>query len=172
MVISIIGLLSAVVLTSLSASRSSARNAQRLQNIDQIAKALQIVTTGTTNQLPASGGTAVCLGKAFCWCLGSTCIIEEYPPLTGLLKSGISGEELPLDPFWVDGQNGDAYVYNAIATSPGPTGAYLYWTMEGLSSQRCGRGTVLSVDTTTRTGGVPSYSCRLYLGPPTPGNII
>lgn len=178
MVISIIGLISGVVLTALGDARSRARNSQRIQNIESIAKALQIVTTGTTNQFPPSAGqSAVCLGHRpespidmICWLTNNTSVYQDHPPLTNLVKTGMSGGNIPFDPFFKYGHWGDVYMYtpdNGTAASLAPRGAYLYWIMEGSQQQGCGRGSVhptLSI-TTNLTGGIPSYQCRLYLGP-------
>lgn len=175
-VIAVIGVLSGVVLQSLGSARVKSRNTQRIANIDQIAKALQVATTGTTNQFPRSATVPnptawVCLGKATCW---GTPTLSELPSLTTVVNSGITGGIVPLDPFFISPQWGDAYVYNSDST-PIPTsgplngvtqqrGVYLAWVMETQSGGTCGRGIIFTTTVTGSTG----YECMLYLGPPTP----
>lgn len=182
MVISIIGLISGVVLSALGDARSRARNSQRIENIESIAKALQIVTTGTTNQFPPSGGqAAACLGHRpettvmGCWGTDISALYNDYSTLTELVKTGMADGNIPFDPFFKYGQFGDVYTYtpdNGSNASVAPRGAYLYWIMEGVQQQGCGRGSVhpllLMQNTTSYTGGTPSYGCRLYLGPYAP----
>lgn len=166
MVISIIGLLSGVVLTAMGDARSRARNSQRIQNAEAIAKAFQIATTGANNnQFPASVGLqASCLGKPSCW---GTADLQEFVGVSSVLNTGFGSNKIPLDPFWRPTHFGDAYTYYSNANLSQGRGAYIYWIMEGQSSQKCGRGIVNGPVQTTNTGGIPSYQCALYLGPPT-----
>lgn len=154
-VIAVIGVLSGVVMQSLNSARVKARNAQRLENAEAIAKAFQIGTTGTTNQFPSSENATVCLGKNGCWGLG----YNESPQVSNIVRAGLAGGSIPLDPFFTTGTLGDAYLYHSNAIAETPPGAYIFWRMEEGSGASCGRG-------------VPNASpspllCRLYLGPGT-----
>lgn len=172
MVISIIGLISGVVLTALGDARSRARNSQRIQNIESIATALQLHITGTNNQLPITSdyAPAVCLGKSNCW--PGAYDFTERPIISDIVKSELSASAIPTDPLFRD-SFGDSYLYTsdsdpfANGAPPPPRASYLYWVMEGRQQQGCGRGTVHPnwTDTTFWTGNIPSYGCRLNLGP-------
>lgn len=160
-VIAVIGVLSGVVLQSLSSARVKSRNTQRIANIDQISKALQVATTGTTNQFPSSSGASRCLGKNPCWSTANP--FSSYPAVDSAITAGITGGSAPVDPFFTTGQDGDAYLYNSSLTTTVPApGAYLIWVMEDQPGAPCGRGIPYAVVTT------PNYGCALYLGPPTP----
>lgn len=168
-VLAVIGVLSGIVLQSLGSARLKSRNTQRIANIDQIAKAFQVSTTGTTNQSPSSspGASWKCLGRATCW--NSTLVWS--PALNSIVNSGITGGAVPTDPFFISTQWGDAYTYNSDST-PIPTsgpllgipqqqGAYLAWVMEDQGgSLSCGRGFVYSTSVSGSTG----YECMLIIG--------
>lgn len=164
MVISIIGLISGVVLAALGDARTRARNSQRIQNTETIAKALQTATTGTINQFPYSWGQSMCLGDGYCY-LGTS----PDADLSTYIKKYISGEVIPVDPYFKNGPDGYSYGYNSNYAPPPSTqrGTYLFWLMEGRSSQKCGRGDIWIANSSSYTNGITSYGCRLHLGPPT-----
>lgn len=163
-VIAVIGVLSGVVMQSLNSARVKARNAQRLESVESIAKAFQVATTGVNNnQFPRSGGVPVCLGKASCWTTSTGGPYSGSSPfavtVNNVLKTGLAGGTVPLDPFF-NNTDGDAYAYNSdVSTGLQGPGAYLFWRMEGTGTE-CGRGEQYSP--------TPSYMCQLNLGPGTP----
>lgn len=60
-VIAIIGILAAIILTSLNNSRSKGRDAQRVANLQQIARAISLIDTDRVqNFYTASGGATQC----------------------------------------------------------------------------------------------------------------
>lgn len=154
-VLAVVGVLSGIVMQSLSSARTKARNVQRLENVESIAKAFQVATTGTTNHFPSSGGVGpVCLGTtSTCW--GG---YPAAPNINTLVRSGLASDVIPRDPFFQSGM-GDAYVYNSNVGTP--SGAYLYWRMEEGSGASCGRGTQYALPG-------PPFLCMLHLGPGTP----
>ncbi len=164
-VIAVIGVLSAVVMQSLSSARSKSRNAVRLENADAIAKAFQVATTGTTNQFPATSGASAgtaCLGApASCWGTSMDAALASTQ-LNTTLSSGLAGGAIPLDPYFAFGTIGHAFLYNSNALNS----ARIYWAMEGTYSpnQPCGRGTAYDLG----VGAPGKYGCWLILGPGTP----
>jgi len=161
-VIAVIGVLSGVVMQSLNSARVKARNAQRLENVESIAKGFQVATTGAnSNQFPTSSGVARCLGKSTCWES-----LSELAGLNTIISSGIAGGVVPLDPFWTTGQWGDAYTYQSSVNPAGGQGlgVYLSWVMESQGGSSCGRGFVSLASVNSGAG----YQCMLHLGPPTP----
>ena len=167
-VIAIIGVLSGVVLQSLNSARAKSRNAARLDQIDQIHKAMEIFATvggtvsgiyyGGKNKLPYSGSIAPnntdwrCLGLTTgnCW----NALPQPYNfslALNNSVAAGIAGKtvaSIPKDPIFSNVENGDRYLYHSntpILTGGNctparcPAGAYLSWAVEGLN-QKCGRG--------------------------------
>lgn len=168
-VISIISVLSGVVLQSINSTRAKSRDAQRLTEIDQINKALELFATGGTNALPSTGiNTYVCLGLTSntppsCGngLPGSPTIIYSGNSVADTaIKNNLANKVIPRDPKF---QNdfGTAYLYNSNAapvTTPASTaGAYLSWVMEG--STTCGRG----VKATTNIGS-NGTTCFLRVG--------
>lgn len=152
-VIAIIGVLSGVVLQSISSARQKSQNATRLSDIDQINKALELYLTnvGVGASLPSTGGNWRCIGASSCW--GGTFTAQA---LATELLGNIS--KTPKDPFLVS-VAGDYYVYSNSFASTAGTGAYLRWYVNDTGSTRdCGRG-----------ASVPPISggyklCELYLG--------
>lgn len=158
-VISIIGLLSSIVLSSLSTARMKTRNTRRISDIETIAQGFQIATTGSTNKLPGTSGQGYCLGKTPCW--GGMFSDITGPGVNNLLKTGIAGKVIPFDPLWKTGP-GDAYIYDSYLLLG--DGVVLIWLMENdpgapESSMSCGRGFFTGVMTPI------TYSCVLTLGP-------
>lgn len=147
-VIAIIGIVSGVVTQNVTTSRSKARDNIRLDQIDQIHKALEISATSETNKLPYSGGNWVCLGNMTS-CAGGT--IYSNVTVNTAVASGISGgtiSSIPKDPLFTLGI-GDAYLYNSnlnpstpsedcTSSTVCPRGAYLAWVAE--NNTMCGRG--------------------------------
>lgn len=156
-VVAVIGSISGIVLASLNSARVKARNAQRLQSIESIAKAFQVATTGAyNNQFPSTGGSSVCLGITTGTCWGTANAPAAPPLVNDILKNGLAGN-IPLDAFYSTGNYGDRYLYNSSGGSP--LGAILLWRMEEGGGASCGRGVQITS---------PLYFlCQLYLGPPT-----
>lgn len=170
-VVAIIAAIAAVVLAGLTSARAKTRNTARLASVDQIAKALQVSTTGANgNQFPTSNGQSRCLGKATCWNSGLT----DLASLNAVVSAGMNGGTVQPDSFWNPTQLGDAYVYNSNYVTPTPdagplngipqqTGAYIIWVMESQSGSSCGRGFLFHANI-----NVTGYECMLYVGPSTP----
>lgn len=154
-VVAIIGLISGIVLQSIDSMRTKARNTQRLENAEAVAKAFQIASTGGSNQFPSSGGSSVCLGKTPCGPNGG---MSSSAPIESMLSANIAGGKIPLDPFWTTGA-GDAFWYHSNNTVWSPPGAYLIWRMEDQLSMSCGRGKSAMISGVTY--------CTLHLGPGT-----
>lgn len=157
-VIAIIGVLSGVVLQSLNSARAKSRDAQRLQAVDQIQKAMELAATGGTNSLPTTSGNYYCLGMISE--TGATCSVSGTKfsvPINTLITTSLVGP-IPRDPKYPDGI-GTAYLYNSNVTVPAglPSGAYLSWVTEGTT---CGRG-VNSSPVTDVTNG---RQCFLRIG--------
>jgi prepilin-type N-terminal cleavage/methylation domain-containing protein len=151
-VISFIALLSSVVFTSIDSARIKARNAQRIANANAIATGFYVATTGTTNKFPITN-SEYCLGMSTCWNEGS----QNSSAIDDLLKTGMAGGVIPLDPFWKTTQYGDAFIYYADTNL-----SYIQWVMEdelGGNDQHCGRGLVIN----TNPNGLNDYVCELYL---------
>lgn len=157
-VISIISLLSSVVLTSVEKARIKARNTQRIANANAIATGFYIATTGNTNQFPITTHNYVCLGKTPCW-------YDEYgmsssAEVDTLLKKGMAGGIIPLDPLWRTPESGDAFFYvKWNSSSP----AAIHWRMEyepGNTNEHCGKGYSLGYWFVPYDG---SWTCQLDL---------
>ncbi len=139
-VISIIGLLSSVVLATITSARTKAYNITRLSDIDQIQKALELYVAGGQS-LPSVPGI-VCIGGA-ALCLEGTYGLDT--PLNDAIAQFISA--IPKDPKFTTGI-GERYLYDSNwlpresgdCSSAGscPVGAYLGWVIE--DSTNCGRG--------------------------------
>jgi len=160
-VVAIIAVLAGVIATALGQSRSSSRNAQRLTNVDQIAKALEVGVTGTTNKLPYTSNW-VCLGKTTC---RGTYV--NSATVDAIISTGLAGGQAPIDAFFSAGGYGDVVVYNSnwVGNAQNPAGVYLAWIMEdqqGDDTDTCGRGK-WHMDTDVAVGA-PSYQCVLRLG--------
>ncbi len=144
-VIAIIGILSSVVIQSLSSSRIKSHNTTRLTQIDQINKAFELGATGGTNQLPFSNGIFACLGASFTGADCSTADTQNDTLSTNLAKN-LSGGIIKRDPVFTSGI-GFMYQYhsslsptteNGCTAGSCPTGAYLLWVVK--DSTNCGRG--------------------------------
>lgn len=165
-VIAIIGVLSGVVMQSLSSARSKSRNAVRMENAEAIAKAFQVATTGVnSNQFPSSAGGFACLGTTTtCWG-GAVAVNPNVTNINNILNSGLAGGKAPNDPFFT-GALGDVFIYhsshNILPGAYNGIGAYIWWMMEDDNVFSCGRGKRIDNPATN------VYQCSLHLGPPTP----
>lgn len=168
-VIAIIGILSAVVTSSLQSGRAKARNAERLQTVDSLAKAMEVyATTSGTNKYPKSATNPAgwyCLGKADNSSLsnannasgvntgnsGAWCNTTNYgfdSTLNNNVKAALSGGVIPRNSSYPTTYSKSYYRYHPSFT-PSPasgaywqakgSGAYLVWSMEG-ENANCGRG--------------------------------
>ncbi len=173
-VIAIIGVLSSVVLSSLSSAREKSRNTTRLTQIDQINKALELGATGGINQLPATattGTTFACLGSGIGVTPDPNCGGSTQALINTAISTNIAGGIVPRDPRFLN-ELGGQYLYRS-SWSPGlvsettctttcPPGAYLVWFIEKSSvpsGRDCGRG-VYSLLVTTGS----KYQCVLRIG--------
>lgn len=185
-VIAIIGILSAVVTISLQSGGTKARNAERLQAVDQIHKAMEIyATTSGLNRPPAvldsvGGGGGVqgyndswyCLGAVDATTCTGTTLFDAS--LNAAVKSGLSGEiprNKPMtgDASWyryVSANSTSAVGEPFISGTNGlcnattcPPGAYIIWEMEKVTSYKsCGRGVLQAY------GDGATYTCVLRIG--------
>jgi prepilin-type N-terminal cleavage/methylation domain-containing protein len=144
--IAIIGLLSSVVLTSLSEARARARDARRKSDLDQIRTAL-IMYYDTHGDYMETGSGCGYSGNGIGWfnhdyntyLAMSECLVDE-----GLTPSEI------IDPSGVRyGGRGDVLAYMKYSCS---LGTYIYANLETLSN------------TTTATDGTCCSVCDSYYG--------
>lgn len=136
-VIAVIGIISGVVLQSLSSARIKSRDAARLATIDQLQKAFEVsATVKETNQLPHSTGY-VCLGSIALPLCGGVADSNINNPLSAAIANNV----VPYDPKFTTNV-GANYLYNSnitpLTTPVSTAGAYLSWVMEG--GPTCGRG--------------------------------
>ncbi len=135
-VIAIIGLLSSVVLASVSTTRLKARDARRLTEIVQIQLAFQLYLDNNINYPPSGASFWVCLGHTTtetCWDGG----ISGNDAVNAAIEPFFS--KIPDDPLNNTACFGDAYAY----ASDGGTSATLHWYYENDSApidKACGRG--------------------------------
>lgn len=161
-VVAIIGVLSGVVLGNLSTARAKTRNVNRVSDIDQINKALELYAVGA-KAFPSTSGAWVCVKKACTHPTAGTAI-NPLTLLTQALTPNIS--MIPTDPTFITGI-GDDYTYNSNVTPPftgAVQGIYLSWVVEraGISTgsnKVCGHGNFNA----TVTNG---HQCFLFLGDP------
>ncbi len=107
-VVAIIGVLSSVVLTSLNSARGKARDARRLSDVQQIAKAFYLASNADNGLFPATPLGAVCLGTlGTCWDIGGT-IKSGNATVEAFLQPYLA--QIPVDPSRLN-QKGDRYLY-------------------------------------------------------------
>jgi prepilin-type N-terminal cleavage/methylation domain-containing protein len=133
-VIAIIGILSAVVLASLNAARSKARNAKRLTDIHTLVNAFNLGLSD--GPLPSVGGSWTCI-SASCYGTwggyGASTLVDNY--LSPYLKT-------KLDDPNETGRGAGGYLYVSVPGGPYGTGPILDWVAEPpLTSTSCGPGT-------------------------------
>jgi len=130
-VISIIGLLSTIVISSIVTAKTKANNAKIIMNAKVIANAIYLARDPVTGDWPGTSGWQCLKTSGSCWASaltgrnGATDVMNKIStylvsvPLitTSLFPSGTFGY--------------DSYVYNPNASSAsvlgGPAGAYLVW---------------------------------------------
>lgn len=139
-VMAIISVVSGVVFQGLLGARIKSRDTNRLSNVDQINKALEVSATTTgSNALPSTGGSYVCLGLTTD--TAPTCGGTINATINSTLSGSLAGGIIPRDPKFQNGI-GTAYLYNSSLTPPAGittgAGAYLSWVME--NSTNCGAG--------------------------------
>lgn len=136
-VISIIGLLSSIVLTSVSVARSKGRNASVLLQVHQIDIALSLAQSDSpTGTLPDPGGYAgqwYCLKPSgmTCWTYisGSDIIMNALRPYM---------PNVPTPPTVdISGNYNDSYLIAVNSPYLNPPGTYLLYGLEGQSSGSC-----------------------------------
>lgn len=109
-VISIISLLSSVVLVAVNGARVKARDAVRISDVKQLARAFQLYADGNNGIYPSSNSTGKCLGTATgvnCWS-GSATALTGDSALNTLLLNYMP--KIPTDPGKSSGL-GDKYLY-------------------------------------------------------------
>lgn len=116
-VIAIIGLLSSIVLVSLSTARSKGMDAQRVANISAVRTALELYY-GSHNGYPPSGSNWVSTCNA--WTQAT-----QNNAIPGLVSGGDMGQ-LPLDSQVNAVANTCCYLYISGNTSPGDGGTANY----------------------------------------------
>jgi prepilin-type N-terminal cleavage/methylation domain-containing protein len=126
-VISIIGVLSTVVLSSLSAARTKAKDAQVRMQVDSIINALYLASDQSTGVFPGEPGIWQCLkSSGTCWngiYSGNTTITSELAPY----MPNIPKNSFPPGTYMYDSYlykpNGTGYVGN----NDHPPGTYIVW---------------------------------------------
>lgn len=162
-VIAIIGVLSGVVMQSISSTRIKSRDTARLTAIDQINKALELAATGGTNAFPSTATVWICLGLSADTnpACGGTADATHIANTT--IQNNLANKIIPRDPHFQNGI-GTAYLYNSSVDPDGggtalSSGAYLSWVKE-VSGSSCARGSTYTVAVTNGT------QCFLRIGSP------
>jgi prepilin-type N-terminal cleavage/methylation domain-containing protein len=125
-VIAIIGLLSSIVLVSMSGVRGKARDAKTKSDVNQISLAMQLYYD-TNGSYPSSDGTWRCLkASGNCWKAGYV----GDSDITSGLSSYMSA--IPTTQAKSGCYLYDAYLYNSnqAGLDGYPTGAYVIWAKE------------------------------------------
>lgn len=135
-VIAIIGILSAIILTSLNSARVNARNIQRITNLRQIENALELYFTEARKYPPA---TTVCNTPP------TTSDNDSYGLQILVTKGGIT--QMPRDP------QGQCYVY-ATSNIPAPQTFHLGATLEDKNNAALGGDS----DTTDLAGAINQFN--------------
>lgn len=116
-VISIIGLLASVVLVSLNGARAKSRDAKRISDMNQMAKAMELYFNDY-NTYPTVGTT----GKGFT----TAGLVIGQPSLAGGANGKIS--KLPVPPLPKDG------TCSAVLNTPGSNEYYIYPTTQATTN--------------------------------------
>ena len=146
-VISIIGVLSSIVIVSVSTARSKARDALIRRNVKEITNALYLARDASaTSQFPGTPNTRYCLGNT----TGNNCFQAQAFGDTALgstLAPYMASIPKPPNPPY---NNGAIYAYNsyvywpyapANAVAAGvPAGTYLVWPQERTASTALCKG--------------------------------
>ena len=158
-VVAIIGLLSAIILTSLISSRDKANNAKVKIQSKSIINALYLARDPVSGAWPGVSGQWQCLkASGTCWkgaYSGNATIVNALSPY-------LSSIPTPTNPPFDSGTYmNDAYLYfpdSASGFFGYSPGAYLIWAQSApISSVDC-QGSVQTAS------GDPSYYCYQYLG--------
>ena len=127
-IISIIGLLSAVIFLSLNEARVKAKNGKRLAEKSHVATAFSLYRLANNGEVPDSGGTWHCIAPS-----AESCWRGTYSGLDSLVTA--------LTPYLPTLPNNDAYsgeyahnriIYTSNITIGGRTGAFIVWPQEGV----------------------------------------
>lgn len=108
-VIAIIGLLSAVVLASLSTARTRANDAQRMSNLRSVQQALELYATSNGGRYPPTGGSNNWVGQ--CAAFGGLTAPNSIP----LLVASGAIRTLPTDSQQNSGNTTCCYIYTSDA---------------------------------------------------------
>ncbi len=131
-IVSIIGLLSAIIFTQLTSARIKGQNAKRSADKRQVSTALTLYNAAANGLLwPDSGGTWVCLGPASetCWdgtYTGSDTVVTDLQPYL---------QTLPNNNAYADSYAYNRIIYNSNITIDDRTGAFIVWVQEGVMPQ-------------------------------------
>ncbi|MFH0907118.1 MAG: type II secretion system protein [bacterium] len=145
-VIAIIGILSSIVLVSLSSARGKARNATRLSDIKQYITTFEMAYD-QNGEYPDIGDTNWrCLGNYsdnLCWGNGTS--VAESATLNAILDDWFSA--LPAGDLVCSGSTCyEGYLYRCVTRTGGIcTSLDVRWFMEG-NNQSCGPGSVISTN--------------------------
>ena len=137
-VIAIIGMLSSVVLASLSSARVKARNVARNYEIEQLRSAFALGVDSNGN-LPSSGGSYACVSSS---CYEGWSIYTANSGVDAVIAPFI---KKPVDPAGVGrGYGGFLYLDPSAwsGTASFPPGYYLNWLLEAVpvTANICGPG--------------------------------
>ena len=141
-VIAIIGILASIIVVSASQARKNARNAKRLADISNYAKAFEMALD-ENGEYPNPGNTSYhCLGKYE----DDMCGLNDRQFISSVLNETLDDFiGLPADDYLTDVGGGNSwcgYIYRCAIISPGDdvcSGIEVTWPMEG-NEQSCGVG--------------------------------
>jgi prepilin-type N-terminal cleavage/methylation domain-containing protein len=140
-VISIIGLISSIAMTSFFRARIKARDAQRVANVQQLAKAFNLYVSSPGASYPSTGNAPVCIGKGTtetCWPSSIGGAVSGSDTVKNALASVMSSAPKDPNPGREPGSN-YSFLYTTqpilpsceYPANPAPvTGKFILWKPE------------------------------------------
>lgn len=148
-VVAIIGILSSVVLTSLTSVKSKGRNTQRVQMAKQLANAFNLGLDSNNNNFPSTSGNWACVSAT---CYGAWNIWGASGAIDTYLSPYITKPTDPTDSTRGAGGIGYNSAYSGATSSYDsyvfPAGVYLIFATElPAGNTSCGNGHIIGVST-------------------------